>query len=62
MSGICDLGKDGRGLLMISVVCQDEVRALGRLPAMNVPEPFLQRHPFPGTQLPMHALCQEGPC
>ncbi len=27
---------------------QDEVRALGRLPAMNVPEPFLRRHPFPG--------------
>ena len=47
---------------MSSVVCQDEVRALGRLPVMNVPEPFLQRHPFPGRQLAMHMLCQQGPC
>ena len=27
---------------------QDEVRALGRLPALNVPESFIARHPFPG--------------
>ncbi len=28
---------------------QDEVRALGRLPALNVPEAFITRHPFPGA-------------
>ena len=27
---------------------QDEVRALGRLPELNVPEAFITRHPFPG--------------
>ena len=27
---------------------QDEVRALGRLPELNVPETFITRHPFPG--------------
>ena len=27
---------------------QDEVRALGRLPQLNVPEAFISRHPFPG--------------
>ena len=37
----------------INVRCdmsQDEVRALGRLPALNVPEAFTARHPFPGAQ------------
>jgi GMP synthase PP-ATPase subunit len=34
---------------------QDEVRALGRLPALNVPEAFITRHPFPG-RLPPPAL------
>ncbi len=29
---------------------QDEVRALGRLPALNVPEAFIARHPFPGAR------------
>lgn len=24
------------------------MRALGRLPQLNVPEPFIKRHPFPG--------------
>ncbi len=32
-------------------VMQDEVRALGRLPALNVPEAFVTRHPFPGERL-----------
>ncbi len=32
-------------------VLQDEVRALGRLPALNVPEAFVTRHPFPGERL-----------
>ena len=27
---------------------QDEVRELGRLPALNVPDRFIKRHPFPG--------------
>lgn len=31
-------------------VVQDEVRALGRLPQLNVPEAFISRHPFPGMQ------------
>ena len=31
------------------VLCiQDEVRDLGRLPQLNVPEAFVARHPFPG--------------
>ena len=30
------------------LVLQDEVRALGRLPQLNVPEAFISRHPFPG--------------
>ena len=30
---------------------QDEVRALGRLPELNVPEAFITRHPFPGEVL-----------
>ena len=28
---------------------QDEVRNLGRLPQLNVPEAFVARHPFPGA-------------
>ena len=32
----------------MSLWVQDEVRALGRLPALNVPEAFIARHPFPG--------------
>ncbi|KAK9867184.1 hypothetical protein WJX84_003300 [Apatococcus fuscideae] len=35
---------------------KDEVRAMGRLPAMNVPEPFLRRHPFPGPGLGVRIL------
>ena len=34
---------------MLSCNWQDEVRALGRLPALNVPEAFITRHPFPGA-------------
>ena len=44
--------------LMRSATCpspalnvQDEVRALGRLPELNVPEAFITRHPFPGETL-----------
>ena len=34
----------------LNIVCvQDEVRALGRLPELNVPEAFITRHPFPGA-------------
>lgn len=35
---------------------KDEVRALGRLPEMNVPELFLKRHPFPGPGLAIRIL------
>ena len=35
---------------------QDEVRALGRLPELNVPEAFITRHPFPGETLDARAI------
>ena len=39
-----------------AVHVQDEVRALGRLPELNVPEAFITRHPFPGETLDLGAL------
>ena len=52
-----------RCVLMRSASCslptlcvQDEVRALGRLPELNVPEAFITRHPFPGEMLDLCAL------
>ena len=44
--------------LILIMPVQDEVRALGRLPALNVPEAFITRHPFPGA----HPSSCAAPC
>lgn len=40
----------GREHQSACVDLQDEVRALGRLPQLSVPEAFISRHPFPGQE------------
>jgi GMP synthase (glutamine-hydrolysing) len=58
VAGIQKLIEEGRIVEPLASFYKDEVREIGR--QLNIPEAFLERHPFPGPGLAIRCLCSEA--
>jgi GMP synthase (glutamine-hydrolysing) len=58
VAGIQKLIDEGRIIEPLSSFYKDEVREIGR--QLEIPEEFLERHPFPGPGLAIRCLCSEN--
>jgi GMP synthase (glutamine-hydrolysing) len=58
VAGIQKLIDEGRIIEPLASFYKDEVREIGR--QLEIPEEFLERHPFPGPGLAIRCLCAEN--